>query len=306
MTHIFDDKQYSGIELFCLAAETGSFTKAALSAGITPAAVSRSISRLEDRLGVRLFVRTTRQIRLTDNGQSYYLKCHDALAQLKEAEREVSGGQATPSGLLRISAPTPYAHFRLLPLLPLFRQRYPDVQFHLHLGNRNVDFAADNIDLAIRMRDPKDSGLIARKLEDVQLATVAAPSYLRRAGTPNHPDDLQQHDCLQFELPSTGKAISWPFMQNGRQVEIETRGSYHCTDDLLGAVALAKHGAGIIQTYRYMFERELAQGELVELLPQYSGTSRPVYLLYPHARHMPLRLRVFIDFLLGSCVPRQQ
>ncbi|WP_397472647.1 LysR family transcriptional regulator [Rheinheimera sp.] len=303
MTHIFDDKQYSGIELFCLAAETGSFTKAALSAGITPAAVSRSISRLEDRLGVRLFVRTTRQIRLTDNGQSYYLKCHDALAQLKEAEREVSGGQATPSGLLRISAPTPYAHFRLLPLLPLFRQRYPDVQFHLHLGNRNVDFAADNIDLAIRMRDPKDSGLIARKLEDVQLATVAAPSYLRRAGTPNHPDDLQQHDCLQFELPSTGKAISWPFMQNGRQVEIETRGSYHCTDDLLGAVALAKHGAGIIQTYRYMFERELAQGELVELLPQYSGTSRPVYLLYPHARHMPLRLRVFIEFLLAQLRP---
>jgi DNA-binding transcriptional LysR family regulator len=299
MKRIFDDKQYSGIELFCLAVESGSFTQTAHNAGITPAAVSRSISRLEDRLGVRLFVRTTRQIRLTDHGQRYYQQCRDALQRLMDAEREVSGEQLAPAGLLRISAPTPYAHFRLLPLLPEFRRLYPAVQFHLHLGNSNIDFAADNIDLAIRMRDPKDSNLIARKLEDAALTLVAAPSYLQRAGAPDSLASLQQHDCLQFELPSTGRAIHWLFMQNGQQVEVQTSGSYSCSDDLMGVVTLAKQGAGLAQTYRFIFAEAIARSELVELLPQHSGTSRPVYLLYPHLRHMPLRLRVFVDFLLA-------
>lgn len=303
MKRIFDESQYSGIELFCLAAELGSFTQAASVAGVTPAAVSRSISRLEDRLGVRLFVRTTRQIRLTDNGRRYHEQCRDALSRLEEAEREVTGEQATPSGVLRISAPTPYAHFRLLPLLPQFRLLYPQIAVHLHLGNRNVDFVNDNIDLAIRMRDPKDSALIARKLEDAELALVAAPAYLKRAGTPRSLDELQQHDCLQFELPSTGRKIPWPFMVNGKQVDIETSGPYTCTDDLMGIVTLARFGAGIAQTYRYIFESDIESGHLVELLPQHAATSRPVYLLYPHARHMSLSLRTFVDFITAKLTP---
>ena len=303
MKRIFDESQYSGIELFCLAAELGSFTQAANAAGVTPAAVSRSISRLEDRLGVRLFVRTTRQIRLTDNGRRYYEQCRDALSRLEEAEREVTGEQASPSGVLRISAPTPYAHFRMLPLLPQFRQLYPDVTIHLHLGNRNIDFVGDNIDLAIRMRDPKDSTLIARKLEDAELALVASPAYLKRAGTPRTVDDLHKHDCLQFELPSTGRKIPWPFMVDGKQVDIETTGGYTCTDDLMGIVTLARYGAGIAQTYRFIFEQDIESGNLIELLPQHAGTSRPVYLLYPHARHMSLRLRAFVDFLTAKLTP---
>ena len=164
MTRHFDDVQLGSIELFCLAAETGSFTAAANLAGVTPAAVSRSVARLEERLGVRLFVRTTRQMRLTDSGRLYYQQCRQALTQLVDAEREVTGQQSQPSGLLRISVPTPYAHYRLLPKLPAFRRQFPDVQVDVHISNRNIDFADDGFDLAIRGKAPTDSGLIARTL----------------------------------------------------------------------------------------------------------------------------------------------
>ncbi len=141
MQRKFDDLLLGSIELFCLAAELGSFTLAATAASVTPAAVSRSVARLEERLGVRLFVRTTRQIRLTDSGRRYFEQCRDALSQLVDAEREATGQQATPAGVLRISMPTPYGHYRVLPLLPAFRERYPDVRVETHLSNRNIDFA---------------------------------------------------------------------------------------------------------------------------------------------------------------------
>jgi DNA-binding transcriptional LysR family regulator len=180
----FDDVLLGSIELFCLAAEEGSFTAAALSAGVTPAAVSRSVARLEERLGTRLFVRTTRSIRLTDGGRSYYEQCRQALTQLVEAEREVTGKQLDPSGTLRISLPTTYGHHRLLPLLPEFRRLYPKVQVEVHLSNRNIDFVAEGYDMAVRVRAQPDSTLIARPLEDARLVVVASPEYLARAGTP--------------------------------------------------------------------------------------------------------------------------
>jgi len=297
MKRNFDDMQLGSIELFCLAAELASFTAAAASAGVTPAAVSRSVGRLEERLGVRLFVRTTRQIRLTDGGRRYYDQCRQALLQLVEAEREVTGGQAAPSGPLRISMPTPYAHYRLLPLLPQFRLLYPDVTVEAHISNRNIDFAGESYDMVIRGRDPADSSLIARKLEDAEMVLVAAPSYLRRAGTPRTLEQLQAHECLQFDLPSTGRKIAWPFLVDGKPVDVITGGGYTCSEDVLGIVTLARAGAGIVQTYRFIVERDLEQGSLVELLTQHGGTSRPFYLLYPHARHLSLRVRTFVDFL---------
>ena len=302
MKRNFEEMQLGSIELFCLAAELSSFTEAANIAGVTPAAVSRSIARMEERLGVRLFVRTTRQIRLTDGGRRYYEQCHEALLQLREAEREVTGGQAAPVGPLRISAPTPYCHYRLLPLLSQFRQRYPEVTFDVHVSNRNIDFAAESYDIAIRGRTPADSTLIARKLEDAELVLVAAPSYLQRAGAPRSLDELHQHDCIQFDLPSTGRKIAWLFQENGKPVEIETSGGYTCSEDVLGIVTLARSGAGITQTYRFIVERDLADGSLVELLPQHGGRSRPFFLLFPHARHLPLRLRTFVDFLTEKLI----
>lgn len=304
MKRNFHNVLLGSIELFCLAAEHGNFTSAANAAGVTPAAVSRSILRLEERLGVRLFVRTTRQIRLTDAGQVYFNQCRQALDQLVDAEREITGGQSAPSGVLRISMPTPYGHYRVLPLLPEFRARYPEVQVETHLSNRNIDFADEGYDLAIRGRSPPDSSLIARKLEDAELVLVATPAYLKRAGTPQTLDDLQQHDCIQFELPSTGRKIAWPFHRNdGEVIEVVTPSSYCCSDDALGIATLARSSAGLVQTYRFIVEQDLARGDLVELLPQHGGTSRPFLLLYPHARHLSLRVRTFVDFLVEKLHP---
>jgi DNA-binding transcriptional LysR family regulator len=303
MRRNFEEMQLGTIELFCQAAELGSFTAAANQSGVTPAAVSRSIARLEERLGVRLFVRSTRHIRLTDGGRRYYEQCREALEQLLDAEREVTGGQSAPAGPLRISVPTPYGHYRLLPLLPRFRQLYPEVTVEVHVSNRNIDFAGESFDMSIRGRDPADSTLIARKLEDAELVLVAAPSYLQRAGRPQSLDDLQHHDCIQFDLPSTGRKIPWPFKVDGKQVDVVTTGGYTCAEDVLGIVTLARAGGGLVQTYRFIVERDLADGSLVELLPQHGGTSRPFILLYPHARHLSLRVRTFVDFLTEKLSP---
>ena len=298
MSRQFDDILLGSIELFCSSAELGSFTAAATAAAVTPAAVSRAVSRLETRLGVRLFVRTTRTLALTEAGREYYLQCRAALDQLVEAERVVTGGQSTPMGLLRISLPTPYGHYRLLPLLPAFSRRYPDVRVEFHLSNRNVDFAEEGFDLAIRGRAPLDSTMIARHLEDAELVVVASPGYLAERGRPETLADLARHNCIQFALPSSGRNIPWLFRAEGRELELATMGAYGCAEDILGAVTLARAGGGLFQTYRFIVEDDLRAGHLVELLPQLGGRSRPFCLIYPHARHVALRVRVFVDFLL--------
>jgi DNA-binding transcriptional LysR family regulator len=279
MQRQFEDLLLGSIELFCLAAEAESFTVAATAASVTPAAVSRAVAKLEQRLGVRLFVRTTRQIRLTDEGRRYFEQCRLALGQLVDAEREATGQQATPTGVLRISMPTPYGHYRVLPLLAEFHARYPGVAVETHLSNRNIDFAEEGFDLAIRGRAPRDSSLIARKLEDAELVVVAAPEYLRRAGRPETPDDLARHECVQ-------------------ETEIVTHRTYGASGDFLAGATLARHGAGLFQTYRFTVEKELAQGSLEELLVPYGGCSRPFVLLYPHSRHLSSRVRSFVDFLV--------
>lgn len=286
------------LELFCLAAELGSFTAAAQTAGLNPAAVSRSVARLEERLGVRLFVRSTRRIHLTEGGRTYYEHCRQALSLMRDAESKLTGEQTAPAGLLRISIASPYGHYRVLPLLPKFRALYPQVQFELNLSNRNIDFTAEDFDLAIRGRAPPDSSLVARKLEDAELVLVAAPAYLARAGEPRSLDDLARHDCLQFVLPSTGQFVPWLFHVDGRDVELQTPPSYRCVDDYLGAVTLARQAAGLMQTYRYIVQDDLAAGRLRELLPEVGGRSRPFSLIYPNRQHTALRVRALIEFLV--------
>ena len=299
MKRHFKDLQLGSIELFCLAAEASSFTGAAQVAGVTPAAVSRSISRLEERLGSRLFVRTTRSIRLTDSGRTFFQQCRQALTQLVEAQQEVMGAQSVPSGQLRISVPTTYAHHRLLPLLPTFRALYPQVSVDIHISNRNIDFVAEGYDLAIRVRAQPDSSLIARLLEDAELVVVAAPAYLQRAGTPQTLQDLPSHECIQFELPSNGRRIPWLFQVQGQEHEFAGQAGYSISHDVLGGVTLAKHGAGLFQTYKFIVEQELADGTLVEVLKPFGGRSRPFTLLYPHGRYVPHRVRAFVDFLMA-------
>lgn len=303
MTRQFDDLQLGSIELFCLAAELGSFTAAAVAAGVTPPAVSRTVFRLEERLGVRLFVRTTRQIRLTEEGRVYFEQSRRALAQLVEAERQISGQKVAPAGLLRISLPTPYAHYRVLPILPAFRAQYPEVEIDVHISNRNVDFADDSYDLSVRGRAPDDSTLIARKLEDAEMVVVATPDYLRRAGTPRTPEDLQQHECIQFDVPSSGRKLPWTFRINGEVTDVLTPGTYGTSEDALGGVTLARAGAGLFQTYRFVVEQDLRDGALVEVLREYGGSTRPFLVLYPSARHVTRRVRAFVDFLMEKCSP---
>ena len=297
MTRQFGDVMLGSIELFCLAADLESFTAAANQAGLTPAAVSRAIGRLEERLNVRLFVRSTRKIRLTEGGRAYLAQCKQALNQLVEAERELTGQQAEAAGVLRISVPTTFGHFMLLPMLPAFLECCPKVQVEVQVSNRNVDFTADGFDLAIRARTPPDSGLVARKLMDVPLVVAAAPEYLRRAGAPQSLDDLAQHECIQFILPRTGQPVPWEFRLDGQDVDLVTRGSYTLAEDVLATATLARSGAGLVQAHRFIIEEDLRRGTLVEVLQPYAGRTRPFSIVYPATRHMPLRVRLFIDFL---------
>ncbi|OGB26917.1 MAG: LysR family transcriptional regulator [Burkholderiales bacterium RIFCSPLOWO2_02_FULL_57_36] len=300
MARHFDDVLLGSIELFCMSAELGSFTAAATAAGVTPAAVSRSIARLEQRLNLRLFVRSTRQIRLTEAGRTYFEECREALNRLLEAERTASGEQARPSGRLRISLPTTYGHYRVLPVMPRFQESYPDVQVELHISNRNVDFFEEGFDLAIRARPPADSAMIARKLEDAELVIVGAPDYLKRTGQPSTLEELRNHACIQFFLPSSGRPVPWIFRRKNKDVEILTAGALCCAEDLLGGVTLARSGAGLFQAHRFTVEEDLREGRLVEVLQQFGGRSRPFTLLYPHSRMMPARVRVFVDFLVET------
>jgi DNA-binding transcriptional LysR family regulator len=299
MKRQFDDVRLGGIELFCLTAQHRGFTAAAQAAGLTAAAVSRAVSRLEARLGVQLLMRTTRQVRLTDAGQRYYDQCRQALGQLVEAEREATGQQRAPSGLVRISLPTSYGHYRVLPLLPAFTRKYPAIELDLQLTNRNIDFTAEGFDLAVRARTPPDSGLIARKLEDAALVIVASPAYLRGRRQPRSADDLLQDECIQFVQPNTGQPVPWLVQQDGRIVEFAATGRLRCMDDILGPVTLARAGAGVLQTYRFLVEDDLREGRLIELLPEFAGASRPFSLLFPADSHKPLRVRVLIDYLVA-------
>lgn len=297
MSRNFEDMSLGSIELFCLTAELGGFTAAANAAGLTPAAVSRTVARLESRLGAQLFVRTTRKVRMTDGGRAYYEQCKGALAQLVEAERALNGEQRSPTGTVRLSLPTSYGHYRILPLLGTFRKRFPEIELDVQLSNRNVDFTSEGYDLVIRSRMPPDSGLIARKLEDAELVIVASPKYLRKRGTPRSVNALIEHECIQFALPSTGQVVPWLLRQGEVNLEQPVHGAIRCYDDILAPVTLARHDVGIVQTYRFIVEQDLRDGRLKEILRDLAGASRPFSMLYPANRHMPHRVRALIDFL---------
>ena len=189
---------------------------------------------------------------------------------------------------------------RVLPLLPAFSQKYPDIEIELQLSNRNVDFTEEGFDLAIRGRTPPDSSLVARKLEDAGLVVVAAPAYLQRHHAPQTPEELERHECVQFVLPSSGQVVPWLLVRDGQAVDWPTQGKLRCADDILGQVTLARAGAGLVQTYRFLVEDDLHSGQLVEVLTAHAGASRPFSLIYPGNRHMPLRVRVLIDYLVRA------
>jgi DNA-binding transcriptional LysR family regulator len=290
--------QLATIALFCKAAELGSFTAAAHALGLTPAAVSRGVGRLEARLGVKLFRRSTRRMQLSEDGQLYFTQCHNALTLIEDTERTLTGNQSAPRGLLRVSVPSAYAHHRLLPRLGDFRKRHPEIALEIHLSSRNIDFVDEGFDVAIRLGEPPDSRLIARKIEDARVGVYASEAYLRARGTPKSLEDLQDtntHTLLPFILPSTGRALPWIFTCDGEQIEFMPRSDLNVSEDPLGCVNLARAGLGIVQTYDWN-----ADATLREVLKKFAGRTRPFYLLYSQNRVGSAKVRAFIDHLIPA------
>ncbi len=293
--------QLTTIALFCKSAELGSFSSAAQAMGLTPAAVSRGVGRLEDRLGVKLFRRTTRSMQLTDDGRTYFEQCRSAIAQIDDAEKNITGQHGEPRGLLRISAPTTYAHYRLLPRLANFKSRHPLIELDINISNRNIDFVEEGYDVAIRLGTPPDSRLIARKLEDARMGVYASPAYLKKQGTPQSLDDLKNrrtHTLLPFVLPSTGKLLPWIFMDGSTPIDLMPTSHVRVLDDPLGCAVLAASGMGLVQTYSWIAGSYGKQ--LVEVLKPFAGCTRPFYLLYPQNRHLSATVRALVDFLAST------
>jgi DNA-binding transcriptional LysR family regulator len=292
--------QLGTIAIFCKAAEVGGFTAAALSLGITPAAVSRSVGRLEERLGLKLFRRTTRSVQLTDDGRVYFEQCRAALAQIEDAELSITGQHKEPRGQLRISVPSTYAHYRLLPRLPAFRQKFPHIDLEINISNRNIDFVEEGYDIAIRLGEPPDSRLVARKLEDARVGVYASPLYLKRYGKPTQLADLRsnEHTPLPFVLPSTGRVLPWIFMESGQAVEVLPKSSVRVSEGPLGMIVLARAGMGLVQTFDWIAAAHA--DELTEVLQAFAGRVRPFYVLYPQNRHLSARVRALVDFLIST------
>lgn len=288
------------VEAFLAVAEHGSFTAGAVALSTTPSVLSRAVTRLEVRLGNQLLRRTTRRINLTDAGRLYVDQARIAFSLLDEAERQAQGQDGELKGRVRISVPTTYGHYRLPPLLARFARQHPAVQVELNITNRNVDLVAEGFDLAIRLGHLPDSGLVARKLEDAALCLVASPGYVRHAGTPQTLEDLQQHQCLPFVLPSTGRIAPWVFKDGEDDVDWLPSPLVQVSDDVLGVVSLARQGMGICQSYDFIVQELVERGGLVELLPQLRGRTRPFSVVYAPHRSQSAAARSLIDLLTGG------
>ncbi|MEI9701139.1 LysR family transcriptional regulator [Enterobacter cloacae] len=285
------------VEVFITVVEHGSFTAAAVVLSTTPSVLSRAVSRLEARLGRQLLQRTTRHVGLTEAGRRYLEQARSAFALLDDAEREERGQEGDLTGRVRMSVPTTYGHYRLPPLLARFAQHYPRVQVELNITNRNVDLIAEGFDLAIRLGQLPDSGLVARKLEDAALLLVASPDYLHRMGSPQTLEELHRHTCLPFIMPRTGRIAPWVFRDEERDIDWLPGSTIEISDDVLGVVSLAEQGMGICQSYEFIVRDRIQRGQLVEVLPHLRGRSRPFSVLFAPHRRQSAATRAMIDLL---------
>lgn len=288
------------VEVFITVVEHGSFTAAAVVLSTTPSVLSRAVSRLEARLGRQLLQRTTRRVGLTEAGRIYLEQARSAFSLLDDAERDGRGQGGDLTGRVKISVPTTYGHYRLPPLLARFSQQHPRVQVELNITNRNVDLIAEGFDLAIRLGQMPDSGLVARKLEEAALLLVASPAYLHRMGVPQTLDELQQHSCLPFIMPRTGRIAPWVFRDDGRDVDWLPHSTFEISDDVLGVVSLAEQGMGICQSYEFIVRDRIERGQLVEVLPHLRGRSRPFSVIFAPHRRQSAATRAMISLLTAD------
>jgi DNA-binding transcriptional LysR family regulator len=285
----------AALEAFARVAETSSFSAAARGLNLSKSLISRQVSALEAELGARLISRTTRSLTLTEAGRGYYEQVTRILAQMEEADLSVSQLQATPRGRLRVNAPMSFSLLRLAPALPDFLALYPEIEVDMVMNDRRVDLLEEGFDLAIRIGRLADSSLVARKLGAMQRFIVASPAYLAERGTPKVPADLRHHACLCYSNADT--IDEWRFCEpDGRPVTIEVKGRVRANNgDLLRIAAL--RGLGFVDLPNFLLAADIESGALVPVLQDYIRQDGGIYAVYPHARYLPPKIRVFIDFL---------
>lgn len=276
-----------------------SFTSVAQVLGVAPSSISRTIAGLESELGVRLFNRTTRNLSPTESALAYFDRVDPMVTELERAAEVAAESSETPRGILRVTAVGAFAQANLVPLMPEFSRRFPDLRFDLILTDRFLDLVEDRIDLALRLGRLAESSLIAHRLCDVGFVVCASPDYLRRRGRPKTPQDLERHDCLRYPVPGYG--ARWRFRKgDGEPFEVAIRGRI-VADDVTVLARSATASLGIVLLPRWLMADELRKCTLVELFPDHRATASEfdlaAWMLYPSRRYLPQKVRVFAEFL---------
>ncbi len=289
------------MEAFVRVVEAQGFSAAAPMLGLTPSAVSKLVTRLEARLGVRLLQRTTRAIHLTADGEAFYEQARRIVGEIGALEAELSDRRGTPQGLLRVTTSLAFSTHQLAPVIGEFLERYPDVQLELIPTDRVIDLIEEGVDLAIRVGRLADSSFMARKIgEDVRLV-CASPAYLARRGTPQNPEELKRHNCIVSR--DRAHLNRWPFRIDGQIREIEVSGRIALSEGE-GQLRLALRGLGIVRLTRLTIAGAVKSGELVSLLQAYSAEEPiPIHAVYPHRRHLAPKVTAFADFIREKFTP---
>ena len=296
----FDGPLFSGITVLAQVVESGSFVRAADALGLSSSGVSRAVSRLEARMGVRLIERTTRALTLTDEGQQLYDQVRPHLTGVSEAVALASGAAHAVRGRLRVNIDAFFARVFLASRLTEFLDRFPDLSVELVTQESVGDLVADRFDLAVRFVDPPaGSSLVARRLTDTRILTVASPGYIERHGRPKHPEEVARHQRILFPNPLTSRPFEWEFRRGRELVEIPVAGHLTVSDagTMLDACVA---GAGIAQILELGTEELLRTKQLVNLFPDWTGERWPLYALYPSRRFQPAKLKAFVDFCAAN------
>ncbi|AYZ32296.1 LysR family transcriptional regulator [Serratia sp. FDAARGOS_506] len=287
------------LDVFVRVSESRSFTAAGQQLGISASAVSKTIARLEERLSVRLFHRSTRTVNLTPEGALFLERCRRILSEVKEAEAELLQTRGTPQGKLRISLPSLGTLF--MPKLGDFKRRYPEIELDIDYSDRLVDVIEEGFDAVIRSGTPSDSRLVARRLGACRKVFVGSPGYFSKAGMPCKPEDLTSHARLHYRFPSTGKLDVWPL---GDKTEmIPERPASMVTNTLDPQVCFAEQGLGIAYLPEIAVRRQLEQGSLVTVLDEYNRENMVFHVLWPSGRHLSVKIRLFVDFVTSHLFP---
>jgi DNA-binding transcriptional LysR family regulator len=286
------------IESFVAVSTKGSLTAAANAEGVAPAVIGRRIDALEERLGVKLLVRTTRRITLTHEGSAFLEDCQRLLADLANAEASVSEGGVKASGHLRVTAPAGFGRRHVAPLVPAFTAQHPDVSLSLNLSDRVVDIVNEGFDCAVRVGDLPDSSLVSVRLADNRRLCVATPDYLQRAGRPAVPADLMRHQCLTLSSDAS-QTRGWAFLVDGEVTHLRPSGRLDCSDgQVLHGWCL--RGLGLAWRSTWEVEQDVAAGRLQVVLEAFAAPPNGIYAVFPQRKHLPLRVRLWIDFLKHS------